>query len=352
MTNLNGVYNQNSDLVNNTSNSRNLDNIDLRYNRIKPKNNNHDMWQILQKKAKFLADIRLFFNKKNITEITTPILSQFGNTDVFIESVKVDFKPRGKSKTGFLHTSPEFAMKKILAQCPYPIYQICQVFRDNEIGKRHNIEFTMLEWYRPDFSLMDLMQELNDLLSFLFGYRVILKNITYSQIFLDTLSIHPLLCDIDDLQTLCQRYNLPTDNDRQGLLDALFGFVIEPTLGFDMPTVISDYPKQTASLAKLKTDKDGCQVACRFELYINGLEIANAYDELSDGTILKERFQKDNLLRQTKRLPIMPIDTDLIDACDNLPACSGIAVGLDRLFMVVHQITDIGDVLPMMSDKA
>lgn len=309
-------------------------------------------WHTLQQKSEFLYTIRNFFYQKKITEITTPILSNYGNTDVFIESVAVNFRAKGQTKTGYLHTSPEFAMKKILAKHPYPIYQICQVFRDNEIGKRHNIEFTMLEWYRPHFSLWDLQQELTELLSTLYGYPIVIKNISYAQSFIDKLGIHPLDCTIATLQTLCKKHQLPTDNDRQGLLDALFSHIIEPMLGQDLPTIVSDYPTQTAALSNTKQDKDGFEVACRFELYIHGLEIANAYDELASSATLHARFCHDNATRQHKALPIMPIDHDLIHACDTLPPCSGIAVGLDRLFMAIHNLSDISDVICLTSDKA
>ncbi len=307
---------------------------------------------VLQAKSQFLHTIRQFFYDNGVMEVTTPILSQYGNSDVFIESVSVGVQRFGVSKQGFLHTSPEFAMKKLLSKHPVPIYQICQVFRDNEIGRRHNIEFSMLEWYRPNYSLMALQNELNALINVLFGHTVIFQNISYTQSFVDALAVHPFRASLDELQALANLHHLPKMDSRQGLLDALFSHLIEPNLGKSMPTIVTDYPPATAALAKIETDKDGYEVAKRFELYIHGLEIANAYDELSDKRTLLERFNDDNIMRQDKGLPVMPIDTDLLEAMDTLPPCSGIAVGLDRLFMAIHKFDNINDVLILNSERA
>jgi lysyl-tRNA synthetase class 2 len=217
-----------------------------------------------------------------------------------------------------------------------PMYQICPVFRDNEIGRRHNVEFTMLEWYRPGFSLDELARELNDLVSVVMGYTVIFDHYRYVDAFLDFVKIHPFTASCDTLQAIARDNGIFVDmgDDHQGWLDVLFSQLVEPHLGKDLPTLLYDYPVATASLAKTTTDKDGNLVARRFELYMNGLEIANAYDELADGQALRVRFEQDNLARKQRGLPVMPIDDNLLAACDALPPCSGIAVGLDRLLMV------------------
>lgn len=305
-------------------------------------------------KAQMIADIRQFFGNRGVLEITTPILSNHGNTDIFIESVSANFKQYGKLKTGYLHTSPEFAMKRVLAEYQIPIYQICQVFRDNEKGDKHNIEFTMLEWYRPDFNLADLANELNALISVALHKNLPFKTYRYAQAFNDRLGIHPFCADIDTLQqvALAQGIHLNMGNDRQGWLDLLFSHVIEPTLGHDLPTLITDYPVATASLAKVTSDVDGYDVAKRFELYINGIEIANAYDELTSGDELFKRFTQDNHEREKLGLPVIPIDMNLIRACDDLPPCSGIALGIDRLFMVREKLFDISQAIMMMTDRA
>lgn len=307
-----------------------------------------------QKRANIYAKIRQFFAKRGVLEVQTPTLSQAGNTDIFLQSVSANVAIFDKPKTYYLHTSPEFAMKRLLATWQVPIYQICPVFRDNEIGSRHNVEFTMLEWYRPTFSLEQLTHELNDLVSELFGYPVIFDHYRYVDAFMDYVKIHPLNASCDTLKAIAQDNGIHFDmeDDHQGWLDLLFSHLVEPNLGKDLPTVIFDYPVSTASLAKTAKDQDGNTVAKRFELYINGLEIANAYDELADGQALRLRFDNDNLERKKRGLPMMPIDEHLLNACDNLPPCSGIAVGLDRLIMAITGATKIENVIAFPIDKA
>lgn len=289
-----------------------------------------------RERATMYATIRQFFAEREVLEVQTPVMSQAGNTDIFLQSVSTNVTVNDKPRTYYLHTSPEFAMKRLLAAWQVPMYQICPVFRDNEIGRRHNVEFTMLEWYRPGFSLDELARELNDLVSVVMGYTVIFDHYRYVDAFLDFVKIHPFTASCDTLQAIARDNGIFVDmgDDHQGWLDVLFSQLVEPHLGKDLPTLLYDYPVATASLAKTTTDKDGNLVARRFELYMNGLEIANAYDELADGQALRVRFEQDNLARKQRGLPVMPIDDNLLAACDALPPCSGIAVGLDRLLMV------------------
>lgn len=289
-----------------------------------------------RERANMYATIRQFFAEREVLEVQTPVMSQAGNTDIFLQSVSTNVTVNDKPRTYYLHTSPEFAMKRLLAAWQVPMYQICPVFRDNEIGRRHNVEFTMLEWYRPGFSLDELARELNDLVSVVMGYTVIFDHYRYVDAFLDFVKIHPFTASCDTLQAIARDNGIFVDmgDDHQGWLDVLFSQLVEPNLGKDLPTLLYDYPVATASLAKTTTDKDGNLVARRFELYMNGLEIANAYDELADGQALRVRFEQDNLARKQRGLPVMPIDDNLLAACDALPPCSGIAVGLDRLLMV------------------
>lgn len=307
-----------------------------------------------RQRAKLYATIRQFFASRDVLEVQTPVLSQAGNTDVFLQSVSANVIVQDRPKTYYLHTSPEFAMKRLLATWQVPMYQICPVFRDNEVGSRHNIEFTMLEWYRPDWTLEQLTSELNDLLSTVFGYAVIFDHYRYVDAFMDFVKIHPLTASCDTLKAIAMDNGIHIDmgDDHQGWLDILFSHLVEPNLGKDLPTIIYDYPMATASLAKVTTDKDGNPVARRFELYINGLELANAYDELADGQALRLRFTQDNSERKKRGLPLMPMDEYLLSACDDLPACSGIAVGLDRLLMCVTGINKIEEVVSFPSTKA
>jgi len=310
--------------------------------------------QTAQDRAAMYATIRQFFAERQVLEVQTPVMSQAGNTDIFLQSVSSNVTVGGHPTTYYLHTSPEFAMKRLLAAWQVPMYQICPVFRDNEIGSRHNIEFTMLEWYRPNFSLDELAKETNDLVSAVLGYPVIFDHYRYVDAFMDFVKIHPFNASCDTLKAIAKDNGLNIDlgEDHQGWLDLLFSHLVEPNLGKALPTLIYDYPVATAALAKTVTDKDGNRVARRFELYINGLEIANAYDELADGQALRLRFDEDNVARKKRGLPVMPIDENLLAACDALPACSGIALGIDRLLMIKTGKTHIRDVIALPTPHA
>ena len=322
------------------------------------------------KRAQMLASIRQFFAQRKVLEVQTPLLSQAGNTDTFLQSVSANVIYQDKPCRYYLHTSPEFAMKRLLASWQVAMYQICPVFRDNEIGSRHNIEFTMLEWYQPHYDLSDMADELAQLLEALYGYPIIMTHYRYVDAFMDFVGIHPLIASLDALQAVAEDKGLTvfntgssldeqqanekidSESSRQDWLDLLFSHSVEPNLGFDLPTLITEYPPATAALAKTAIDKEGNRIAKRFELYIDGIEIANAYDELADGQALQERFEQDNILRQQHDLPVMPIDEHLLAACDGLPPCSGIAVGIDRLLMVITGAKSLQEVIAFPSGLA
>ena len=315
-----------------------------------------------QQRAKFIGDIRQFFISRQVLEVQTPLLSQAGNTDTFLQSVAAHVTYQDRPRTYYLHTSPEFAMKRLLASWQVPIYQICPVFRDNEIGVRHNIEFTMLEWYQPNYSLDDMAGELNELLTALYGHPMVMSHYRYVDAFMDFVGIHPLTASLSALQAVAEDrgligfdFNDADDseaNRRQSWLDLLFSHAVEPNLGHDLPTLIIEYPPATAALAKTALDKEGNKIAKRFELYINGIEIANAYDELADGPALRARFEQDNQLRHRHGLPKMPIDEHLVAASDDLIPCSGIAVGVDRLLMVITGAKTLEEVIAFPSGQA
>ena len=309
----------------------------------------------LQARAHMYATIRQFFAERHVLEVETPILSQAGVTDVHLASVKTQRHIAGKAQTHYLQTSPEFPMKRLLASGSGAIYQICKVFRDDEHGRKHNSEFTMLEWYRPAFSLKDLMHETSDLLQACLGERVTRPIVlSYKHAFADRLDINPLQATLIDLKNCAQRVGLDIDlgDDRLGYMDLLFSHMVEPSLGFDTPVFLTDFPPEMASLAKTRLDDDNEQVAARFEVYIDGLELANAYDELIDADVLRSRFEADNTEREKIGLTPMPIDEHLLAALPHMPECSGIALGLDRLLMIAQQKLKLADVITFPAEIA
>ena len=296
----------------------------------------------LKARAKMYQRIREFFYARDVLEVETPILSQAGVTDVHLASVSANRHLNGQRNTHYLQTSPEFAMKRLLASGSGPIYQICKVFRDDEHGRKHNSEFTMLEWYRPNLSLKDLMFETTDLLNTCLQDRFDELRpmiLSYKHAFQDRLDINPLQASAKELKDCAYRVglNINLGDDRLGYMDLLFSHMVEPSLGFDTPVFLTDFPPEMASLAKIHEDEDGERVASRFEVYIEGLELANAYDELVDAEVLRQRFEQDNLARQALGFNTMPIDEHLLAALPHMPACSGIALGVDRLLMVATE---------------
>lgn len=313
--------------------------------------------ETLKTRAKLYQTIRQFFAERDVLEVETPVVSQAAVTDIHLASVRALRHIHGQERTQYLQTSPEFAMKRLLASGSGAIYQICKVFRDDEHGRKHNSEFTMLEWYRPDFNLNDLMHETSALLQACLQHRFDdLRPIvmSYKHAFQDRLDINPLQASLVELKKTASRLGLSLDlgDDRLAYIDLLFSHFVEPSLGFDTPVFLTDFPPEMASLAKVRTDEDGEQVAARFEVYIEGLELANAYDELLDANVLKQRFDADNLERQQANLPVMPIDEYLLAALPHMPSCAGIALGIDRLLMVATEQLKIGQVIAFPADIA
>lgn len=313
--------------------------------------------EALKARAAMYQKIRQFFAEREVLEVETPVLSKAGVTDVHLASVQVQRHIHGKLNTQYLQTSPEFPMKRLLASGSGPIYQICKVFRDDEHGRKHNSEFTMLEWYRPGLDLKALMHETADLLATCLAHRfgeirpVVLS---YKHAFQDRLEINPLQATLKQLKDTANRVGLNLDlgDDRLGYMDLLFSHFVEPSLGFDAPVFLTDFPPEMASLAKVKQDEEGELVAARFEVYIEGLELANAYDELLDAEILASRFEADNAERVQQGLPVMPTDQYLLAALPHMPECSGIALGIDRLLMVVMNQVKIDQVIAFPAEIA
>lgn len=313
--------------------------------------------EALHARALMYRNIREFFFQRDVLEVETPIVSQAAVTDVHLASIGCTRHIAGKARTHYLQTSPEFAMKRLLASGSGSIYQICKVFRDDEHGRKHNSEFSMLEWYRVGMDLPQLMLETAALLQVCLASRFNeIRPIVYSykHAFMDRLDINPLEASLQQLKDCARRVGLTVDlgQDRLAYMDLLFSHMVEPSLGFDTPVFLTDFPPEMASLAQLKIDEDGATVAARFELYIEGLELANAYEELVDAEQLRMRFQADNLTRQQMDLACMPIDEHLLAALATMPACSGIALGLDRLLMIQLQHMRIEQVLSFTAQQA
>lgn len=313
--------------------------------------------EALKARAQLYRTIREFFAQRNVMEVETPIVSQAGVTDVHLASVQVQRHIEGRVQQQYLQTSPEFAMKRLLAAGSGPIYQICKVFRDDEHGRKHNSEFTMLEWYRPRLNLRELMHETAALLNVCLAHRfdeIRPLVLSYKHAFQDRLDINPLQATLAQLKQTAQRVGLTLDlgDDRLAYMDLLFSHFVEPSLGFDTPIFLTDFPPEMASLAKVRLDEDGEEVAARFEVYIEGLELANAYDELLDASVLRARFEADNQERDKLGLQVMPLDENLLAALAHMPECSGIALGIDRLLMVATQKLNIEQVIAFPASRA
>ena len=289
------------------------------------------MRQLIIQRARMLYDIRAFFYQRDVLEVETPALSQAGNTDPFIESFQVE--------TGqgirYLHTSPEYPMKRLLAAGSGDIYQICKVWRAGEVGSRHNPEFTMLEWYRLGFTYHQLMKEVEALLqSILTSAHENSRFVSYRELFLEVLGFDPHIANNSELQSSMaqQQLDVMGELDHTAMLDVLMTHCIEPTFAKDRLTFVYDYPAEQKALAALSDDE--VPVAQRFEVYWGAVELGNGYQELTDADINADVLQTDLKKRQAKGMKNIPVDEQFIAALrQGLPMCSGVAIGIDRLLM-------------------
>lgn len=309
---------------------------------------------LLQARAHLNRTIRAFFEARGVCEVETPLLSHAIGTDPNLHPVTAAYQahPRAALGTLYLQTSPEFAMKRLLAAGSGAIYQLCKAVRNGEQGVKHNPEFTLLEWYRPGFSLVQLMDEVEALVATVLG-PLACERITYRELFQRQLGIDPHTAALADLTALTQRHvDLHKPELHRGtLLELLYSQVIEPAL--QEPVFIHAYPASQAALSRVVTDAQGQQVALRFELVMRGMEIANGYDELSDAAEQERRFAADQALRRQRALPENPIDRRLLAALRaGLPACAGVALGVDRLLMLQSGARTIDEVLSFPHDRA
>jgi len=248
----------------------------------------------------------------------------------------------------YLQTSPEFAMKRLLAAGSGSIYQLCKVFRNNEVGRHHHPEFSLLEWYQLDYSLMDLMQEVATLIKFLLNQKIPRTFYQYADLFSKMLAIDITQVNTKDLQQSAIQYKLAgadsLELDKNGWLDYLLSLYIIPKLPPQQLSFIYYYPAEQASLSRLCPENP--LFSERFELVYQGLELANGFHELADAQEQLARFKVDNQKRLAHNLPEMPIDQNLIQALkQGLPDCCGVALGVDRLLMIQQQATHLQDIL-------
>jgi len=301
----------------------------------------------LKARAELFERIRIFFKHRHVLEVDTPILGNSTITDVYLEAIKTPHQ--------FLQTSPEFAMKRLLAANSGSIYQICKAFREDESGRLHNSEFLMLEWYRLDFDMHMLMRELAEMLGELLDEVCepeLAEYISYQQLFINELGFDPLVVTIKELRQRVQNdANGPILTDKDELLQCLFVTLIEPRLAFNNPLFVHSFPASQAALAKVSTED--CRVAERFELYYKGVELANGFNELQDADEQLARFEKDNKNRKELGKQQKPIDFRFIAALkEGLPQCSGVAMGLDRLLMLMLNRNNISEVMSFNSERA
>ena len=335
--------------------------------------------EVLKLRARLLERIRAFFSARGVLEVETPILSTAAVTDPMLASFTARYTgplfPHGQ--TLYLHTSPEFPMKRLLAAGSGSIYQVCKVFRDGESGRRHNPEFTLLEWYRVGFDQHRLMAETGELVTQLLAPALKLdppERLTYREAFLRYAEIDPHTATVSDYAAMANTHGIsaPPDmlrhNDVAVWRDLLLTHVVEPKLGQGRLTFIYDYPASQAALARIQPGYP--PLAARFELYLNGIELANGFHELADADEQRARFERQLHARAAGGLPAVPMDERLLAAmcrdaqvsreagcrerplAHGLPDCAGVALGFDRLVMIACGARSIEEVLPFPLDRA
>jgi lysyl-tRNA synthetase class 2 len=301
----------------------------------------------------------------SLTEVDTPLVVNAPVSDVHIHSATVRLcaapSPGPAPAPLYLHTSPEYAMKRLLAAGSGDIYQICHVVRGFECGHLHNPEFTLIEWYRVGFSLERLMDEVEALVRVLLGARApaASERISYRDAFLRELGLDPFSATESALAQAAQPLALggsaamsPTKETmgRDDWLELLMGALVGPRLGRSALTFVHSYPASQAALARL--DRADPRVAQRFELYCAGIELANGFHELASASEQRARFEADNAQRQHLGLPVSALDQRLLAALAELPDCAGVALGFDRTLMLAVGAGNIEEVLPFATARA
>jgi elongation factor P--(R)-beta-lysine ligase len=315
--------------------------------------------ELLHLRAQMFQKIRQFFAEKSVLEVETPLLCRAIGTDPNLDFFTTGYHLQPAQQTLFLQTSPEFAMKRLLAAGSGSIYQICKAFRNGESGRFHNPEFTLLEWYRVGYNLSQLMDEVDSLIALLLGETKALQatqRISYQNLFQQYTGLNPIVfsceqytcyaqdCGLIDAPTLCGQ-------DHTLWLDLIFSHQIQPHLGHNALCMVYGYPACMPSLARI--NENDSAITERVELFINGVELGNGYYELGDALEQEQRFDKEIAARRASNRPSVIKDERLLAALDaGLPDCSGIAIGLDRILMLLSKCAAIDNVLAFSISKA
>ncbi|MGR9013222.1 MAG: EF-P lysine aminoacylase EpmA [Gammaproteobacteria bacterium] len=307
--------------------------------------------ELMRLRARLLAELRQFFAERSVLEVETPILSRSIGTDPQLAFFTTEYCLSPRQQTLFLQTSPEFAMKRLLAAGSGSIYQISKAFRNGESGRFHNPEFTMLEWYRVDFTLPQLMDEIEELFAALFSGQSLqeTQRVSYQEVFASYTGLDPLVFSYQDYCAFAVDSQLSEavticGYDHGMWLDFIFSHKVQPYLGENLLCMVYDYPACQSSLARISEANE--QVTDRVELFMNGVELGNGYYELADAKEQSSRFDKELAIRKQEELPVTVKDQRLIAALESgLPECSGVAIGLDRLLMQLSGSSSIDEVL-------
>lgn len=310
--------------------------------------------EMLKLRALLRRKARRFFDKRGFLEVETPILSRDTVVDRYLEPLSAvlfsDPTAPSRGDVYYLQTSPEFAMKRLLAAGVGPIYQFAHAFRAGERGALHNPEFTLLEWYRPGDDMSAGMQLLSEVCEALLGLPAA-EQVSYRDAFVQLAGVDPLTAEDDELAALARSRSLGEADDRDGWLNLLLAELVEPHLGVSRPTILFGYPASQAALARLSDGEPA--VAERFELYVRGVELANGYHELADAAVLRRRSGQTNRLRAAEGKRVLPEESRLLEAMEQgLPDCSGVALGFDRLVMLAAGARRIDEVLAFPIERA
>jgi elongation factor P--(R)-beta-lysine ligase len=311
-------------------------------------------WSALRRRAAMLAAARAFFAERGVLEVETPILSAAAVSDPQIESLHT--RIAGLAAPLYLCTSPEYAMKRLLAAGSGDIYQISKVFRDAERGRWHNPEFTLIEWYRLGYDDAALMSEVEALLHCVLAPICSVQpaeRLSYSAALQRHAGVDAHAASDAELAAAITRHGIVCrgELDRDAKLDLLMGMVVGPRLGLGRPCFIHDYPASQAALARLKPGTP--PVAARFELYFGGVELANGFHELADAGTQRARFEQDQAQRRARGLEQRPLDEHLLAAlAAGLPDCAGVALGFDRLAAIAAGAPQLADVMAFTIDNA